>query len=65
VKCSDYRTISLICHASKIMLRVLTKKNRSKGEAFARLKSVRIQKKVSNERRHWSGEDNVREKFGP
>ena len=26
VNCSDYRTISLICHASKIMLKVLTKK---------------------------------------
>ncbi len=25
-KCSDYRTISLICHASKIMLKVLTKR---------------------------------------
>src|SRR6267154_2030669 len=26
VNCSDYRTISLICHASKIMLKVLTKR---------------------------------------
>ena len=25
VNCSDYRTISLICHASKIMLKMLTK----------------------------------------
>ena len=26
IKCSDFRTISLICHASKIMLRVLTRR---------------------------------------
>ena len=26
VKCTDFRTINLICHASKIMLRVLTKR---------------------------------------
>ena len=42
VKCTDFRTISLVCHASKIMLRVLTKNNRSKGETFVRTKSVRI-----------------------
>ena len=30
VKCSDFRTISLICHASKIMLRVLTKRIEAK-----------------------------------
>ena len=32
VKCSDFRTISLICHASKIMLRVLTKRIESKAK---------------------------------
>ena len=32
VKCSDFRTISLICHASKIMLKVLTKRIESKAE---------------------------------
>lgn len=31
VKCSDYRTISLICHASKIMLKVLTKRLEAKA----------------------------------
>src|SRR2546425_9904681 len=30
VNCSDYRTISLICHASKIMLKVLTKRIEAK-----------------------------------
>src|SRR6266568_4292473 len=30
VKCSDFRTISLICHATKIMLRVLTKRIEAK-----------------------------------
>src|SRR6185436_19546791 len=30
VKCSDFRTISLICHASKIMLRVLTRRIEAK-----------------------------------
>src|SRR6266516_1224308 len=29
-KCSDYRTISLICHASKIMSKVLTKRIEAK-----------------------------------
>lgn len=34
VECGDYRTISLICHASKIMLKVLTKRLESKAESF-------------------------------
>ena len=32
MKCSDFRTISLICHASKIMLRVLTKRIEAKAK---------------------------------
>src|SRR3989441_12664450 len=32
VNCSDYRTISLICHASKIMLKVLTKRIQAKAK---------------------------------
>lgn len=32
VKCGDFRTISLICHASKIMLRVLTKRIETKAK---------------------------------
>src|SRR2546425_9815896 len=32
VNCSDYRTISLICHASKIMLKVLTKRIEAKAK---------------------------------
>ena len=32
VKCSDFRTISLICHASKIMLKVLTKRIEAKAK---------------------------------
>ena len=32
VKCSDFRTISLICHASKFMLKVLTKRIEAKGK---------------------------------
>ena len=32
VKCTDFRTISLICHASKIMLRVLTKRIKAKSK---------------------------------
>ena len=31
-ECSDFRTISLICHASKIMLRVLTKRIEAKAK---------------------------------
>src|SRR6184192_353553 len=32
VNCSDYRTISLICHASKIMLKMLTKRIEAKAK---------------------------------
>ena len=32
VNCSDYRTISLICHASKIMVKVLTKRIEAKAK---------------------------------
>src|SRR6184192_2275154 len=32
VNCSDHRTISLICHASKIMLKVLTKRIEAKAK---------------------------------
>jgi len=34
VECADHRTISLISHASKILLKVLTKRLESKTEAF-------------------------------
>ena len=33
-KCSDFKTISLISHTSKIMLRILTKHATSKAEGF-------------------------------
>ena len=36
VNCSDYRTISLICYASKIMLKVLTKKIKEKAKHMFR-----------------------------
>src|SRR5678816_1759847 len=32
VKCSDFRTISIICHASKIMLKVLSKRIEAKAK---------------------------------
>jgi hypothetical protein len=32
VRCSDFRTMSLICHTSKIMLRVLTKRLDTKAK---------------------------------
>ena len=34
VECEDYRTISLICHASKIMLKILTKRIECKVREF-------------------------------
>jgi len=34
VECADYRTISLIAHASKILLKILTKRLESKTEMF-------------------------------
>ena len=34
VKCSDFRTISLIPHASKIMLRILTQRINGKAESY-------------------------------
>src|SRR5207245_2825214 len=42
VNCSDYRTISLICHASKIMLKVLIKENRGESKTFVGTKSIWI-----------------------
>ena len=42
VNCSDYRTISLICHASKIMLKVLTKRIEAKAKTFVGTKSIWI-----------------------
>lgn len=33
-ECGDYRTVSLICHASKIMLKVLTKRLEAKAGTF-------------------------------
>ena len=34
VDCAEYRTISLISHASKIMLRILTKRIEAKSKDF-------------------------------
>jgi len=34
VECADHRTISLISHASKIMLRILTKRLEAKAKGF-------------------------------
>ena len=45
VKCSDFRTISLICHASKIMLKVLIKRLEAKG---MHLIGVRLRERLSN-----------------
>ena len=36
VNCSDYRKISLICHASKFMLKVLTKRIEAKAKHLLR-----------------------------
>src|SRR5262245_27054721 len=33
-ECADYRTISLICHASKILLKILTERIETKAKAF-------------------------------
>src|SRR6267154_6536918 len=44
VNCSDYRTISLICHASKIMLKVLTKRIRAKAKHLLRRSQFRFRK---------------------
>lgn len=35
-KCSEHRTISLVCHASKIMLRIEARRLRSKAEEYIR-----------------------------
>ena len=34
VECEDHRTISLICHASKILLKVLKKRLETRAERF-------------------------------
>ena len=44
VNCSDYRTISLICHASKIMLKVLTKRIRVKAKHLLRRNQFEFKK---------------------
>src|SRR5437867_12675553 len=44
VNCSDYRTISLICYASKIMLKVLTKRIKEKAKHLFRLNQFMFRK---------------------
>jgi len=34
MECGDYRTLSLICHASKILLKVLNRRIENKAKAF-------------------------------
>ena len=56
---SDCRTISRVCHASKIMLKVFNREIRRKSTATARKKSVWIQKRVRNKGCDRSNEDAV------
>ena len=44
--CEDYRTISLITYASKILLRVLAKRLETKAEGYIGKKSVWVQKRT-------------------
>src|SRR3989442_11314975 len=44
VNCSDYRTISLFCYASKIMLKVLTKRIKEKAKHLFRLNQFMFRK---------------------
>src|SRR3989442_13833762 len=65
VNCSDYRRISLICHATKIMLKVLTKRIEPKAKHLLgrKLESIWIQERLWSMRCSWSDEDTVRVKF--
>src|SRR5437867_3859935 len=58
VNCSDYRTISLICHASKIMLRVLTKRIEAKQNICWDVINL-DSGKVVEQRCSWSTDDTV------
>ena len=64
VNFSDYRTINLICRASKIMLKVLTKRIEAKAKHLLGRNQFGFQERLWNKRCSWSNEDNVREKFG-
>src|SRR3989442_7591167 len=48
VNCSDYRTICLICHASKIMLKVLTKRIEAKAKHLLGAESIWVQERLWN-----------------
>ena len=54
MECEDHRTISLISHASKIMLKVLTRRNRKQGKRFHWGRSqFGFQKGMWNEGCYW------------
>ena len=57
---SDFRIISLLCHALKIMLKVLTKRLEVKAKKLAKTKTVSIQKRMWNYGRNRSDEKNMR-----
>src|SRR5437867_11375118 len=51
VNCSDYRTISLICHASKIILKVLiTRIEECASKTFVGTESIWVQERLWNKR---------------
>ena len=65
VECSDHRTISLISHASKILLKILNNRIEAKArDIIGRTKSVWIYKRLWYERCNWSHENDMREESG-
>ena len=63
VECSDYRTISLISHASKILLKILTNKIEAKARDFIWRNQFGF-KMLLYERCNWSHENDMREESG-
>src|SRR5687768_16889363 len=51
VECAGYRTISLISHASKITVKILTKRLESKTEMFIGKPSLVLEEVVGHEKR--------------
>src|SRR6478609_8874833 len=61
VDCSDHQTISLISHASKILLKILTNRIEAKARNFIGRNQFELQKRLWYERCNWSHDNDMRE----
>src|SRR6218665_1733159 len=63
-ECGDFRTISLIPHASKIVLKILTKRITTKAEEFLGKNQFGFQKRLWYKRSNRCYENALRKKLG-